>query len=75
MCFNCDTQFSQPLAPDGNIYDVIYDNADHIRGYARYSNFARMVLHKEDPLGFLAATEEPSPGSANRQIFWKSEVG
>jgi SAM-dependent methyltransferase len=58
MCFNCDTQFSQPLAPDEDIYDVIYDNADRIRGYARYSNFARLVVGKADPLGFLAATED-----------------
>jgi SAM-dependent methyltransferase len=58
MCFNCDTQFSHPLAPDSDIYNFIYENADRIRAYSRYSDFSRLVLGKEDPLGFLAAAED-----------------
>ena len=58
MCYNCDTQFASPATVDGSIYDIIYENADDIRGYARYSIFAKMVLERPDPLGFLADSED-----------------
>ncbi len=58
MCYNCDTQIASPPIVDETIYDIIYQNAPRIRGYARYQTYAKIVLDRPDPLQFLADSED-----------------
>jgi len=57
-CRRCDTKFADPLAADERVYDLVYRNIDHVRGYARYARYARTVTHRRDPLGYLADEED-----------------
>jgi 2-polyprenyl-3-methyl-5-hydroxy-6-metoxy-1,4-benzoquinol methylase len=57
-CEACDTRFADPLATDDGIYDLVYRNIEHVRGYARYARYARTVRHRADPLAYLAEEED-----------------
>jgi len=57
-CAACDTSFAEPLAADDRVYDLVYRNIEHVRGYARYARYARTVAHRADALGYLAEEED-----------------
>ncbi|HEY2817047.1 MAG TPA: class I SAM-dependent methyltransferase [Casimicrobiaceae bacterium] len=57
-CPRCDTKFAEPLVADEHVYDLVYRNIEHVRGYARYARYARTVAHLHDPLGYLADEED-----------------
>ncbi len=57
-CPACDTRFAEPLAADDRVYDLVYRNIEHVRGYARYARYARAVAHRADPLAYLAEEED-----------------
>jgi 2-polyprenyl-3-methyl-5-hydroxy-6-metoxy-1,4-benzoquinol methylase len=59
MCWNCDTQYADPMAGDEAIYNTIYEHPHAVRGYSRYMEMAELVLRKPDPLRFLAQLEQP----------------
>ena len=57
-CVHCDTKFAEPLIADDGVYDLIYRDIEHVRGYARYARYARAVLRRSDPLAYLADEED-----------------
>ena len=57
-CARCDTKFAEPLVADEGVYDLVYRNIEHVRGYARYARYARTVKYRRDPLRYLADEED-----------------
>jgi 2-polyprenyl-3-methyl-5-hydroxy-6-metoxy-1,4-benzoquinol methylase len=57
-CKNCDTSFVQPLTVDPTLYDAIYAQSDQIPGYDRYVRYAKAVAGLEEPLAYLARSED-----------------
>ena len=57
-CTECNTSFVSPMTVDASIYDVIYCHPDQIPGYDRYANYARMVSESDNPLDYLAQSED-----------------
>lgn len=58
FCKNCDASHARPLEIDENLYNVIYSKAKELPGYDRYHRFAEDVLKVNNPLLFLAETED-----------------
>jgi 2-polyprenyl-3-methyl-5-hydroxy-6-metoxy-1,4-benzoquinol methylase len=57
-CTYCNTQFSFPRVDANHIYELIYKNAERVSGYGRYYRYKNKVKHIENPLKYLASTEE-----------------
>lgn len=57
-CEHCNTAFANPLKVDSDLYELIYSKPDEIPGYDRYSKYAQAVLTQENPLEYLAKSEE-----------------
>ena len=57
-CSSCAAAFARPEVATDSIYERIYEQADRVPGYSRYSGYAREILRQADPLAFLAAQEE-----------------
>lgn len=57
-CPQCDTSHAEPLALKPELYDQLYAVVNDMRGYARYSSYADIVLSSADPLDALAEAED-----------------
>jgi len=57
-CTHCETKFVEPLQSFPAVYDLIYADLEHVRGYARYARYARSIKSKADPLAYLADQED-----------------
>jgi 2-polyprenyl-3-methyl-5-hydroxy-6-metoxy-1,4-benzoquinol methylase len=58
-CSDCETSFCVPHAVNTDkIYENIYKNPGFILGYDRYLNYSETVVHKKNPLKYLADTED-----------------
>ncbi|GBU25164.1 3-demethylubiquinol 3-O-methyltransferase [Fibrobacteria bacterium R8-3-H12] len=57
-CTYCNTQFSYPRVDAKHIYEMIYEKAETVPGYDRYYNYKNKVKTVENPLQYLAGTEE-----------------
>jgi SAM-dependent methyltransferase len=57
-CESCNTSFANPLGVDPDLYDLVYSKPDEIPGYDRYSKYAQNVLKKNNPLEYLAKSED-----------------
>lgn len=57
-CSSCNTSFSNPLEADEKLYDLIYTMASQIQGYDRYLDYAKVVLHSNNPLQYLVEAED-----------------
>jgi len=57
-CTHCETKFVDPLQSFPAVYDLIYADLEHVRGYARYARYARAIKSRRDPLAFLADEED-----------------
>ena len=58
FCRNCDASYATPLEIDENLYNKIYSKAKELPGYDRYHRFSEDVLKVQNPLSFLAETED-----------------
>jgi len=58
-CMNCYTNFSSRLDVPAWLYDSIYENAEDITGYNRYSRYLQDVLGHPAPLQHLADEDLP----------------
>jgi len=58
-CLNCMVAFSMPRMKDTkDLYDKIYKNGSKVRYYDRYWNYAEKVKNIENPLDYLAESED-----------------
>lgn len=57
-CDNCETSFSNPLAVDIEIYDLIYRNAEKVPGYDRYDRYRDLLKSSSEPLAELSRIED-----------------
>ena len=57
-CDTCETSFSIPRADTSKIYNAIYSNGEKVPGYNRYWSYMKEVQQQENPLQFLANSEE-----------------
>ncbi len=57
-CPWCDVQFALPMQVPQGLYEVIYQNASVLPGYARYHGYADDISAQEDPLRWLADQED-----------------
>jgi len=57
-CAYCNTQFSYPRVEAKRIYEIIYEKAETVPGYDRYYKYKENVKTVENPLQYLAGTEE-----------------
>jgi 2-polyprenyl-3-methyl-5-hydroxy-6-metoxy-1,4-benzoquinol methylase len=57
-CPCCNTSFSLPRVETEPIYQLIYQNTDKLRGYARYWKYMNAVKDNINPLQYLAESEE-----------------
>jgi len=57
-CTYCNTQFSYPRINAKHIYEMIYEKAEIVPGYDRYYKYKNNVKTVENPLQYLASTEE-----------------
>jgi len=57
-CGSCNTSFADPLKVDGQLYELIYAHHGQIPGYDRYFKYASAALKSDDPLSYLAASED-----------------
>jgi SAM-dependent methyltransferase len=57
-CDECKTAFCQPLEADPAIYEAIYRNVETIPAYGRYLDYSKGVLTANDPLAYLADSED-----------------
>jgi SAM-dependent methyltransferase len=57
-CPRCESKFVEPLQSFPAVYDLIYADLEHVRGYARYARYARSITSKRDPLAYLADEED-----------------
>lgn len=70
-CDNCSTSFSMPRVNTDKIYDAIYNNGENVPGYNRYWHYKKQVKLVDNPLHFLANSEEAFWGiqqSLNRLV-------
>lgn len=58
LCDNCLTSFSLPRLNANKIYDIIYDNGENVPGYSRYWKYFKEIKKQENPLTYLANSEE-----------------
>lgn len=56
-CTTCTASFASPLQSDAWVYEAIYQQAERISGYTRYSRFAKAVQKTQYPLKLLAESE------------------
>ena len=57
-CPSCNTSFSLPRDTATKIYDLIYKNGSEVRWYDRYFRNAELVKTENQPLNYLAESEE-----------------
>lgn len=57
-CGECTVAFADPLEVDGQIYNHIYSKIDKVCGYHRYFDYANQVFAQENPLEYLAESED-----------------
>jgi len=57
-CDTCVTSFSMPRVDTSKIYDAIYSNGENVPGYNRYWNYKKEVKLADNPLDYLANSEE-----------------
>lgn len=57
-CSTCNTSLASPLQIDQRVYDHIYKNVHRVPGYDRYLKYADEVLIEENPLQYLAESED-----------------
>ena len=57
-CLDCNTAFSSPTVDATSIYESIYNNAELVPGYERYSKYAQIVKEIANPMKFLSQSEE-----------------
>jgi len=75
-CKFCNTSYSLPRVNDTKeLYNNIYYKGSKIPGYGRYFGYLRTIINVENPLDYLANTEESYWGvrKALEQIFKDSE--
>jgi SAM-dependent methyltransferase len=58
LCNDCLTSFALPRTNASRIYDFIYRNGENVPGYNRYWNYFKQIKKHENPLSFLANSEE-----------------
>jgi 2-polyprenyl-3-methyl-5-hydroxy-6-metoxy-1,4-benzoquinol methylase len=77
-CVECNTAFSLPRIEDTQrIYNVIYNNADSVPGYARYWNYCLNIKKMKSPLFYLSESENTYWGileALNKIVVNKKEV-
>lgn len=61
QCVGCQASYALPMVVDDQLYELIYSKRDKIPGYSRYSRYAEEILTKDDPLRYLAESED---------VFW-----
>lgn len=57
-CPACVTAFALPMQVNENIYNLIYKHSQIIPGYERYQRYAKAVLATDNPLDYLAKSED-----------------
>lgn len=57
-CDHCYTAFASPLKVNTEIYNLIYSKIDQVPGYERYLKYSNQVLKEQDPLDYLARSED-----------------
>jgi len=57
-CDHCGTAFASPLKVNSEIYDLIYSQIDQVPGYERYFRYSHQILKEQDPLDYLAKSED-----------------
>lgn len=57
-CSGCNTSCANPLTIDPLLYDAIYSHIASIPGYNRYARYAQQVTQVDNPLGYLAESED-----------------
>ncbi len=58
-CTGCGVRYSRRRDVPEWLYDRIYEQAEQVPGYQRYSGYAGRVMSDSRPLDFLAGAEEP----------------
>lgn len=58
LCDDCLTSFPLPKMNANKIYDFIYKNRENVPGYNRYWNYFNQIKKQENPMSFLANSEE-----------------
>jgi len=56
-CQSCNTSFSMPRVNSDGVYELIYQNAQNVRGYSRYLKYQNEVIKQSNPLKFIANSE------------------
>jgi SAM-dependent methyltransferase len=56
-CDSCEVSFAMPLNVDATLYTWIYDQYEHVPGYARYHAYFQSIKREPDPLRFLTDQE------------------
>jgi SAM-dependent methyltransferase len=57
-CKKCNSSFSMPRCNADSIYEIIYKNGPTVPGYNRYWEYATRVKEENNPLDYLADTED-----------------
>jgi 2-polyprenyl-3-methyl-5-hydroxy-6-metoxy-1,4-benzoquinol methylase len=58
FCDTCYTSFSIPKMNANAIYESIYKNGEKVPGYSRYWNYYKNIKAQNEPLDYLADSEE-----------------
>jgi len=58
FCNECNTSFPKPTADASEIYDFIYKHGENVPGYDRYWEYFNKIKNQNNPLKFLADSEE-----------------
>ena len=57
-CCACNTSFAHPRSSARHIYELIYKHGPNVLWYDRYWKYARTVKTVDDPLAYLAESED-----------------
>jgi 2-polyprenyl-3-methyl-5-hydroxy-6-metoxy-1,4-benzoquinol methylase len=57
-CGNCNTSFVYNSGDVRDVYNLIYKYAEKVPGYDRYYRYSNAIKNEENPLDFLASSEE-----------------
>ena len=56
-CDSCNTAFSLPRVSSNNVYELIYKNAQRVKGYSKYQHYQEQVSKEKNPLNYLTDAE------------------
>lgn len=73
-CDLCNTAFSLPRVSDNDVYELIYKNAQIVKGYSKYQHYQEQVIKEKNPLNYLTNLE-PSYWSTAHAIQNILQVG